>query len=170
METLTPALYLGNRVAWDGDRLIVTDDELLGRVNRPYLSASTSKAMHSCPSRMVADRAMPSGFDLFGAPELGTAAHTILERLYTLPPGRRARQHAMAILTELTREVPQTDDDVDYAKKIGQDPVRHTMWVALVAKAFGGIFDIEDPRDVVVHSNVVSYTHLRAHETRHDLV
>ena len=153
METLTPALYLGNRVAWDGDRLIVTDDELLGRVNRPYLSASTSKAMHSCPSRMVADRAMPSGFDLFGAPELGTAAHTILERLYTLPPGRRDRQHAMAILTELAREVPQTDDDVDYAKKIGQDPVRHTMWVALVAKAFGGIFDIEDPRDVVVHSN-----------------
>ena len=150
--TTTPALYLGDRVAWDGDRLVVTDDELLGRVNRPYLSASTSKAMHSCPARMVAERAMPSGFDLFGAAELGTATHTVLERLYTLPPGRRDRQHSMAILTELAAAAPQADDDVDYAKKIGSDPVRHTQWIASVSRSFGGIFDIEDPRDVRVHS------------------
>lgn len=150
MESTSPALYLGNRVAWDGDRLIVTDDELLARINKPYLSASTAKSMHSCPSRMVSDRAMPSGFDLFGAAELGTAAHTVLERLFTLPPGRRDRQHAAAILTELSREAPHFEDDVDYARSIGADPVRHTQWVAAVSNAYSGVFDIEDPKAVEV--------------------
>lgn len=150
MEPTSPALYLGNRVAWDGDRLIVTDDELLARINKPYLSASTAKSMHSCPSRMVSDRAMPSGFDLFGAPELGTAAHTVLERLFTLPPGRRDKQHAAAILTELSREAPHHEDDVDYARSIGADPVRHTQWVAAVSNAYSGVFDIEDPKAVEV--------------------
>ena len=152
MEPTSSALYLGNRVAWDGDRLIITDDELLARIDKPYLSASTSKSMHSCPSRMVSDRAMPSGFDLFGAAELGTAAHTVLERLFNLPPGRRDKQHAAAILTELSREAPHFEDDVDYARSIGADPVRHTQWVAAVSNAYSGIFDIEQPKEVEVHS------------------
>ena len=152
MDTPTPALYLGDRVAWRGTKLVIADEELLARVNRPYLSASTAKAMHSCPSRMVADRAMPSGFDLFGAPELGTAAHSVLERLFGLPPGRRDKQHAAAILTEMTREAPVIDDDVDYARAIGADPVRHTQWVAAVSNAYSGVFEIEDPTDVQVYA------------------
>ncbi len=148
------AMHLGDRVAWDGDRLVVTDDELLDRVNKPYLSPSTAKAMHSCPARMVAERAQPSGFDLFGAPEKGTAAHTVLERLFGLPPGRRDEQRAARILTELAREEP-ADGDPDYAKAIGADPVRHTQWVAAISSAYSGIFAIEDPRDVtVLHTEV----------------
>lgn len=157
MDLSSPALYLGNRVAWDGNekhgyRLVVTDDELLTRINKPYLSASTAKTLHSCPSRGVSDRALPSGFDLFGAAELGTAAHTVLERLFGLPPGRRDKQHAAAILTELAREAPHFDGDPDYARAIGADPVRHTQWVAAVSNAYSGEFDIEDPRDVQVHA------------------
>lgn len=132
--------------------MLIVSDELLEKINKPYLSASTSKAMHSCPAHLVVDRALPRGFDLFGAAELGTAAHTVLERLYVLPPGRRDNQHAMAILTELAREAPHYEGDVDYAKALGADPVRHTQWIASVSAGFSGIFKIEDPVDVVVHS------------------
>ena len=152
MELTSPALYLGNRVAWDGDRLTILDDELLDRLNKPYLSASTSKAMHSCPARLVSEKALPSGFDLFGAPELGTAAHTVLEQLYGLTPGRRDQQHAALILTELARQAPLDDDDVDYARMIGADPVRHTQWVAAVSAGYSGIFTIEEPAEVNVYA------------------
>lgn len=153
METIaTPSLYMGDRVAWLDGKLIVTDDELLAKVDRPYLSASTSKSMHSCPARMVSDRAVPSGFDLFGATEKGSAAHTVLERMYQLPPGRRDAQHAMAILTEMSKEEPQFDGDVDYAKMLGSDQVRYNQWIAAIDASYRGVFTIEAPRDVDVHS------------------
>lgn len=159
METASdPGAYLGDSLAWSqpGDRttstLVVTSAELLAKVDRPYLSASTAKAMHSCPARMVSDRATPSGFDLFSATEKGSAAHTVLERLYQLPPGRRDKQHAMAILTEMSRETPRSDDDVDYAKAIGADPVRYNQWIAEVDASMRGIWAIEDPITVEVHA------------------
>jgi RecB family exonuclease len=159
METASdPGAYLGDSLAWSqpGDRttpaLVVTSAELLAKVNRPYLSASTAKAMHSCPARMVSDRATPSGFDLFSATEKGSAAHTVLERLYQLPPGRRDKQHAMAILTEMSRETPRGDDDVDYAKAIGADPVRYNQWIAEIDASMRGIWAIEDPTAVEVHA------------------
>lgn len=152
METPGPALHVGDRVAWEGTNLVVLDDELLERLNRPYLSASTAKALHSCPARWVGEKAMPSGFDLFGAAELGTAAHTVLERLFGLAPGRRDARHAAAILTEMSKEAPAADDDVDYARAIGADPVLHTQWVAAVVNAYSGIFTIEDPASVSVHA------------------
>ena len=79
MDTIAmPGVFLGERVAWSGNALTILDDELLAKIDRPYLSASTAKSMHSCPARLVADRSMPRGFDLFGAAELGSAAHTVL--------------------------------------------------------------------------------------------
>ena len=150
----SPMLYMGDRVAWDAKgNLIITADELLAKVDRPYLSPSTAKSMHSCPARMVSDRSMPSGFDLFGPTEKGSAAHTVLERLYSMAPGRRDAQHAMAILTEMSKEEPQGDGDVDYAAAIGQDPVRYNQWIAAIAASYGGLFAIEDPAEIDVHSN-----------------
>jgi hypothetical protein len=152
MDTIAmPGVFLGERVAWSGNALTILDDELLAKIDRPYLSASTAKSMHSCPARLVADRSMPRGFDLFGAAELGSAAHTVLERLYQLPPNRRDKKHAMAILTEMSREDPY-DDDVDYAKAIGADPVRYNEWIAAVFHAYRGLFDLEDPTQVEVHA------------------
>lgn len=152
MDLTTAAPYIGDKVAWDSTGLVVADDELLDRLDKPYLSASTSKNLHSCPARYVGDKALPGGWDLFGAPEKGTAAHTVLERLYQLPPGRRDEKHAMAILTEMIAEGPMVGDDVDYARAIGQDPVKHNRWVAAIGAAYSGIFAIEDPATVQVHT------------------
>nr|WP_276513276.1 PD-(D/E)XK nuclease family protein [Cellulomonas hominis] len=113
------------------------------------MSASTAKAIHSCPARLVGDKALPRGFDLLGAPERGTAAHLVLERLYELPPGQRDRQHAMKILTDLVLLEPGPDE-VDYAAALGSDPVRYATWIASVTNAFQGIFELESPPAVEV--------------------
>src|SRR6478735_5637653 len=71
-------------LAWDGDRLVTTTDEATAAVDRARLSASTAKAVNSCPARMVADRLMRGPEDPLDPAPLGTAAHTVLERLFTL--------------------------------------------------------------------------------------
>ncbi|GAB3176099.1 hypothetical protein GCM10027059_50430 [Myceligenerans halotolerans] len=151
-EGSTELLFLGDQVAWHGDDLVVSDDELLARLDRPYLSASTAKAMHSCPARMVADRALPSSFDLFSPTEKGTAAHLVLERLYALRPQLRDRVHAAAILTDMARQEPPDEMAVDYAQALGADAVRYTRWIAAITRAYEGVFTIEDPAGVVVHA------------------
>lgn len=153
-ETSEPALTypsLGDQVAWnaEGNALIITDDELLAKLDRPYLSPSTAKAMTSCAARMVAEKAIPEKFDLFKATSKGTAAHLVLERLYGLPAMRRDELHAQAILTRLSRDEP-APGEVDYAREIGTDPVRMTQWLTAVHTAYRGIFEIEDPREVEV--------------------
>lgn len=144
-------LYQGDRLAWDAGRLVVTEPDLLARIDKPYLSASTAKAIHSCPARLAGQKALPQATDVFSAPEKGTAAHLVLERLYELPAGRRDEQHAMKILTDLLNEDPEPDQ-VDYASALGTDPVRHTQWIAAISSAFGGIWKIEDPTQVEVYA------------------
>lgn len=142
--------YLGGKVAWDGETLVVTGDDLLAVLDRPYLSASTAKAMNSCPARLVADRALPGAFDLFGPAEKGTAAHLVLERLFALPPASRDALHAAAILTAMSKDEPADESVVDYARALGTDPVRYTQWIAAITRAYEGLFAIEDPADAVV--------------------
>lgn len=150
--TSDPArLYIGDKVAWDGSSLVVTDPELLSRLAKPYLSASTAKALHGCQASWAGERALPDAFDLFSATEKGSAAHLVLEELYQLPPERRDAKHAAAILTDLPRRDPQ-DGEVDYAAALGTDPVRYTQWIAMVTGAYQGIFDIEDPKAVDVYA------------------
>lgn len=142
--------YQGDRLAWDNGSLVVTDPALLSRLDKPHLSASTAKAIHSCPARLVGDKALPQATDIFSATEKGTAAHLVLERLFGLDPGRRDDQHAAKILTDLILLDPEPDQ-VDYARAIGADPVRHTQWIAAISAAYSGIFKIEDPTSVEVY-------------------
>ncbi|WP_251153780.1 PD-(D/E)XK nuclease family protein [Cellulosimicrobium sp. Marseille-Q4280] len=148
--TTPELLYQGDRLAWDAGHLVVTDPALLARLDKPHLSASTAKAVHSCPARLVGEKAIPQATDIFSATEKGTAAHLVLERLYELAPGRRDKKHAAKILTDMLRLDPEPDQ-VDYAAALGADPVRHTEWIAMVSAAYSGIFTIEDPASVAVY-------------------
>jgi putative RecB family exonuclease len=143
-------IYQGDRLAWDAGHLVVTDPGLLARLDKPHLSASTAKAIHGCPARLVGEKALPQATDIFSATEKGTAAHLVLERLYELDPGRRDKKHAAKILTDMLRLDPEPDQ-VDYAAALGADPVRHTEWIALISAAYSGIFTIEDPTAVVIY-------------------
>lgn len=143
-------IYQGDRLAWDAGHLVVTDPGLLTRLDKPHLSASTAKSIHSCPARLVGEKALPQATDIFSATEKGTAAHLVLERLYELDPGRRDKKHAAKILTDMLRLDPEPDQ-VDYAAALGADPVRHTQWIALISAAYSGIFEIEDPTAVTIY-------------------
>jgi RecB family exonuclease len=139
----------GEFLAWDSDRLVVTDPEQLRKVNRPRLSASTAKAIESCPARYVSDKTFPGVDNPFAATDLGTAAHAVLERLYTLPAAGRSRLAAARATLELAEEV-------DFAAHFG-DPssaaVAKAQWIATVTEYYSGIWEIEDPTTVMVRRN-----------------
>ncbi|WP_156250830.1 RecB family exonuclease [Pseudactinotalea terrae] len=141
--------YLGDKLAWVGHHLVVTDPDLLAKLDKPYLSASTAKSVHNCPACWVGAKALPGSFDLFSPTEKGSAAHLVLEELFQLPPGRRDAKHAAAILTGLPRRDPE-EGEVDYAQALGTDPVRYAQWISMVTNAYSGIFTIEDPTQVEV--------------------
>ena len=73
-------------MAFSGDWLIFSDVEHLRR--RP-LSPSAMLALDHCPGRWAAEATIPRPEDPFGAAELGTAAHAVLEAVLSLPPERR---------------------------------------------------------------------------------
>ena len=134
--------YLGDKLAWDRDRLIVTDEELLNRLRRPYLSASTANSMESSPARWAAEKALPRGDNPFGAAELGTSAHAVLEDLYALPPFARTESRAMTILLAQAEVLWPGQSPETLAKK--------GMWISAVAAAYKGLWAIENPKTVSV--------------------
>ncbi len=145
----TQPVSAGEFLAWDGDRLVVTDPDQLKKVNRPRLSASTAKAIESCPARYVSDKTFPGVDNPFHATDLGTAAHAVLERLYTLPATGRSRLAAARATLALAEEV-------DFAAHFG-DPssaaVAKAQWIATVTEYYSGIWEIEDPTTVMVRRN-----------------
>ncbi len=145
----TGCVSAGEFLAWEGDRLVVTDPDQLRKVNRPRLSASTAKAIESCPARYVSDKTFPGVDNPFAATDLGTAAHAVLERLYTLPATGRSRLAAARATLELAEEV-------DFGAHFG-DPssaaVAKAQWIATVTEYYSGIWEIEDPTTVMVRRN-----------------
>lgn len=132
---------------WDKGDLAITDEEQRNRYRRPNLSPSTSKAMEGCPARWAAEKALPQADNPFGAAELGTSAHSVMEDLFDInqvDPKDRTPETAMLILLKHSKVVWPGKDEVTYAKR-GQ-------WISAVHDAYKGLFDIEDPKTVAVHS------------------
>jgi len=148
-ELLVAGLPIGEHVAWDGDVLVARSEHAIERLTRPHLSVSTAKTFDRCAAGFVADRVLSGGFDLMGAAEIGSAAHTVMERLLQMPAVRRDDTHAARLLVELAKEDP-APGDVDYAKHLGTDPIKYAQWVSAVTAAYIGLFSIEDPREVDV--------------------
>lgn len=93
--------YIGDKFAWDGDALAVTDDKMLSRLNKPYLSASTAKAMDGCQAKYAGEKGLPWTSHALSANELGTASHYVGEKVYQLPPEDRDMEAAHAIIKTL---------------------------------------------------------------------
>src|SRR6478736_3116736 len=134
-------------LAWDGDRLVTMTDEATARVDRARLSASTAKAVLSCPARMVADRLMRGPEDPLDQAPIGTAAHTVLERLFTLPAAQRTPDRAVRLVDGLMLELASPDTPAGWP---GIERSAIGRWRADVAGKVAGIFELEDPRAVLV--------------------
>jgi putative RecB family exonuclease len=127
---------------WDKGSLVVVDSEVMDRYNTGYLSPSTAKSMDGCPARWAAERALPRHEDPFGAAEIGTSGHSVLEDLYSLPGDERSAERAMLILLDHAKEMWPGKDDESRAKK--------AEWISAVHDAYKGLFLVEDPAKIVV--------------------
>jgi len=90
---------------WSGDKIVITDDEALAKVDRSAMSASTMNAMQGCPARYVADKLLPRDEDPFSPASLGTSAHDVFEKLFSEKPVRRTPERAMQILIDLGDDI-----------------------------------------------------------------
>lgn len=118
----------------------------IAKVRRTALSASTAKALsHNCAASYAFGKILgEQPPDPFAATTQGTAVHSVLEELYSLPGGKRTRRRAVNILLSMVAQwrhgdFPQLSD-----------PVTRQLFIADVIGKYQGIFDIEDPRDVDV--------------------
>lgn len=145
-ENTGPAL-LGDHVAWDGDHLALTSEKALHVVRRTSLSVSTSQAVASCPARMVGEKLLPQRVDPFGPNTLGTGAHSVLEILYGLEPAERTK----LALARVVREVTATFATDNPGLLTTTD--EKSLWAQEVAHRAMGIFELEDPTDIVIGAN-----------------
>jgi len=126
---------------------VVTTAEAVAVVDRDRLSASTAKAVLSCPARMVADRLMRGPDNPLDAAPIGTAAHTVLERLFALPAADRTPGRAEFLVDGLMLELASPDTPAGWP---GIERGSVARWRTQVAGKVAGIFALEDPRAVLV--------------------
>lgn len=119
---------------WTDEALVVDDPRALEKVDRKALSASTMKSVQSCPARFVADRLRPRDEDPFSAASVGTAAHTVFERLFALPGDERTTHKAIELIVALSVETWREDEQVERLR-----------WGAEVMSKVLPLFKIEDP-------------------------
>lgn len=143
---------LSEVLAWKGNKLVVTDEATISRLRRKTLSPSTAKSMQGCAARWVGDKLLSSDEENpFDPAPIGTSAHAVMEDFYDLSPHLRTLAAAEKILLEHAEkqwpEDPKETDAVRIAVRLAK-----RRWIDDVKTAYEGIFTIEDPREVEVHS------------------
>lgn len=141
---------LSQDFAWRGNELIVTSESALTKINKPYLSASTAKGLHSCPAKQVASIFIREPYNPFGAAERGTAGHLIFEILYGLEPHERTKERARAIALELATSEKRPGEE-DYREHT-KDPEDRERWLEDKYAIIDGVFAVENPSEISVHS------------------
>lgn len=146
-------------VAWDRDRLVITDPAVLNRkINRARLSPSAMSALACCPARWAAEKMLPSTPDPFGPAEIGTSGHKLLEELFGLPGKMRTPEQADQLLFTLAERHRSKSLDLPDLSALTEAEVEVTMtrWRTAVGEAIHGLWDIEDPTRVQVASTELS--------------
>lgn len=140
----TNEVELGSVLAWDNDRLVITDEPTLRQVQRKALSPSSAKSMASCRARWVIDRLLPDSDDLFAPAPLGTAGHLVLERMFLDEPTKRTHDDLMLQLLRLAEETFENAHD-------GNALAEKQRWIQAVYEKIKPIHDMEDVYGVNVH-------------------
>lgn len=129
-------------LAWDRDRLVITEEKAAKKLAKPYMSASTMNALASCGARWAIEQLLPRHEEAFGAAELGSSAHSALEDLFALPGAMRTPARLDAIIEKL-----HASHANELALPLDADLER---WRDEVRLRASGIFQIEDPTVVQV--------------------
>jgi putative RecB family exonuclease len=162
-----PALSPMEGMAWTTDAkgnwgLTATETKTLSRLRREELSASTSFNLDvgSCAVGMAAGRLIRDDDGPFEANQLGTAAHGVLEHLMSLPPEQRTKYESDQIAKRFRtdREFVLIYLDEDLADKVhALEGEELETWYGEVRRRVYGLWDIEDPTTITVHSNEMAF-------------
>lgn len=153
MNQTTPLLR--DKLAWDGKKLVVTDDAVIAKIRRKALSASTSKSMQSCAARWVGERLLrKEDEDPFAPAPLGTSAHSVLEDLFDEAVYER-NERTLGLGEALTiRDSdimwPDLKDEPDNVRAAVR--INRRRWIEEVKTAYEGLFVIEDPKKIQVYA------------------
>ena len=138
-------------MAWEGSKLKALAPEVVNKLRRKALSASTSKSMQSCVARWAGERMLGKQMGPFEAATLGTAAHAVMEDLMGLEPSARtvarAEQLTVARGRALWPDRPEAPREVREAVAANRD-----RWIREVFACWLGLFTIENPADVNVYA------------------
>lgn len=133
---------VGEAFSFAGDRLAFNNlNPLTQRLFRRALSPSSANSLGSCPARWAAEYLLPDDDDPFAANHLGTAAHALMEDLMAQPPQQRTPEVAASLLDDL---------EARHELVVPANPLTVGAWRSEVATRARGLFEIEDPREVVV--------------------
>tara|TARA_R110002051_G_scaffold314950_5_gene392697 strand:- start:22956 stop:24626 length:1671 start_codon:yes stop_codon:yes gene_type:complete len=153
------AWVVGNRGAIG---MTITDPDAHKRLRRDELSASTAFGLDpsNCAVGVVASRLIKRNDGLFEANQLGTAAHAVLEYLFGLDKPLRTEAEAVATVRRL-----HTDQEFalrfvdkglsDQIAALEDDEL--ARWYAEVDRRALGLWGIEDPTAVNVHSTEMAF-------------
>ena len=132
----------------DDDNLVLPKNVTEKKVRRKKLSPSTMNSLvdtSACPARFAAEKVIPRTPDPFGAAEIGTSGHLVLEHLFSLPSDQRTAGVAREIMDS------QADSALfPMTSKMDPDKDDHLIeslrkkWLGEVEDSYKGIFEIED--------------------------
>lgn len=137
--------------AWSGGHLLLGDPGAVDKVRRKVLSASVAASTLKCPAAMAASRLLPRNEDPFSDAEIGTAMHAVFEDLYALPAPERTHEK----IDELVNSAGSQKWALEKLEKQTKDALRandanRRNWIEQISSLCHGIFEIEDPRSVIV--------------------
>jgi len=138
--------------AWSGGHLLLADENAVGKVRRRLMSASVASKTLQCPASMAASRLLPNIEDPFGAREIGTSAHAVLEDFYNLPPEKRTKDAIVRLVQEHATQTWSVEklERPSKAALTANDQNRQ-VWIEKVTAYATGIFTVENPAEVNVH-------------------
>lgn len=150
-KSIKPTPLLADKIKLNDTKLEICDDKVMRKVNRDYLSPSTSNAVKSmCLARFVMDKFVAQPFDPYAANVIGSAAHRAMELLFSLPPNKRTLVNADFGLRKAVTELFSDANHGKKYKEFFEDNAQKSEWGKKAKLVYKGLFDIENPANINV--------------------
>ena len=137
---------------FEDDRLLITDERALGKINKPHLSPSAAKAVQGCAAKMAANILLPwdDKVDVLAPNKKGDVSHAILEDLMALPAQERTIGFALDRVAKIPHEgFGKWAENEAYLEQLS-NPETRAAWEGEITANIENYFQMEDPTKVQV--------------------
>lgn len=145
---------LSKHFAWDGDRLITEDQEVVDKLRRTALSPSTAKSMKGCVARWAAEKILSERTveDPFDPAPLGTSGHALYEEMYAWEPELRSPEAYRKLIMRESKKMEHFKNAADATPAMKQMTAKlRSQWRNEVIRVTDGLWTFEDPSKVKIY-------------------